>query len=158
MVTLCKAEEADCPELHRILVKSFAPLLKIYRDYGSSPASESLDEVVRRFRQSYTDYYFILLDEVKVGVLRVCDFGAKCRLSPIGILPQFQGRGIAQQALTAMEALYPQAHTWTLDTILQEPKLCHLYEKLGYRRTGKYEHIQEGMDLVFYEKEVNRNA
>lgn len=158
MVTLRKAEEADCPALHRILVKAFIPLLKKYRDYNSSPASESLDEVVRRFRQRYTAYYFICLDGAEVGVLRVCDFGEQCRLSPIGILPEYQGKGIAQQALACMEELYPDARLWTLDTILQEEKLCYLYEKLGYRRTGKYERLKEDMDLVFYEKEVKQDA
>lgn len=43
---------------------------------------------------------------------------------------------------------------WTLDTIAQEAKLCYLYEKLGYRRTGKQETIKPGMDIVFYEKRL----
>lgn len=41
---------------------------------------------------------------------------------------------------------------WELDTILQEPKNCHLYEKLGYRQTGKKRVINERLTLVFYEK------
>lgn len=53
-----------------------------------------------------------------------------------------------------MEALYPEAAHWELDTIKQEPKLCHLYEKLGYRQTGKEEELQPGMTIVFYEKWV----
>ena len=39
-----------------------------------------------------------------------------------------------------------------LDTILQEEGNCYLYEKLGYKRTGKIEHINERMDIVYYEK------
>ena len=41
---------------------------------------------------------------------------------------------------------------WELDTILQESKNCHLYEKMGYRRTGKTEVINERLTLTFYEK------
>ena len=41
---------------------------------------------------------------------------------------------------------------WELDTILQEPKNCHLYEKMGYRQTGRTEVINERLTLVFYEK------
>ena len=67
-------------------------------------------------------------------------------------MPEYQGNGYAQQALSAIEALYPFAKSWNLDTIKQEPKLCHLYEKMGYRRTGKENTIKEGMTLVFYEK------
>ena len=29
----------------------------------------------------------------------------------------------------------------------------YLYEKMGYRQTGRIEHINERMDIVFYEKE-----
>ena len=42
---------------------------------------------------------------------------------------------------------------WELDTILQEKKLCYLYEKMGYQKTGKTEKIKDGMDLVYYAKE-----
>ena len=53
-----------------------------------------------------------------------------------------------------MEKLYPDAILWKLDTIAQEEYLCRLYEKLGYRKTGKTETVQPGMDLVFYEKNM----
>ena len=51
-----------------------------------------------------------------------------------------------------MEALYPLAKSWRLDTIKQEAGLVHLYEKMGYRQTGKEKRIKEGMDLIFLEK------
>ena len=41
---------------------------------------------------------------------------------------------------------------WCLDTILQEKGNLRLYEKMGYVQTGKVEHINEKMDIVFYEK------
>ena len=40
----------------------------------------------------------------------------------------------------------------SLDTILQEEGNGYLYEKLGYKRTGKIENINERMDIVYYEK------
>lgn len=44
------------------------------------------------------------------------------------------------------------AEVWELDTVLQEVGNCHLYEKLGYRRTGREEIINEKMTIIFYEK------
>lgn len=158
MLTLCKAQDQDCPLIHRIQVKAFAPLLMVYRDYESSPASESVGQVRQRFRQNFTDYYLVCLEDQVVGILRVCDFGEECRLSPICILPEYQGMGYAQQAMILAEKEYPKAKRWTLDTIAQEPKLCHLYEKMGYRKTGRTERIKDGMDLVFYQKDVTGNA
>lgn len=36
--------------------------------------------------------------------------------------------------------------------ILQEKGNCYLYEKMGYKATGKTEKINDKMTLVFYEK------
>jgi GNAT superfamily N-acetyltransferase len=158
MVTLRKALESDCPTIHRIQVKSFSPLLAVYQDYASSPAAESLEQVLRRFAQSFTDYYLICLDETPVGMIRVCDFGEECRVSPVCMLPEYQGRGLARAAMLRAETLYPAAKRWSLDTIAQEAGLCRFYESLGYRLTGKTERIKEGMDLVYYRKDVKSDA
>ena len=151
-IRLRKATEDDLRKIHYIQVKSFAQLLLKYEDFESSPAAESLEDIRQRFRQPFTDYYFVVLDDREIGMLRVCDFGENCRLSPLCILPEYQGRGYAQQAIAQMESLYPKARLWQLDTIAQEEKLRHLYEKMGYRRIEKTEQIKEGMELVFYEK------
>lgn len=152
MITLRKAKESDCAALYRMQVKAFIPLLLKYQDHQSSPAAESVESVLRRFRQPFTDYHFIESDGEPVGMLRICDFGESCRLSPICILPEYQGRGYAQQAIRLAEQQYPAARQWKLDTILQEEKLRYLYEKLGYHRTGEIQRLKEGMDLVFYQK------
>ena len=59
------------------------------------------------------------------------------------------------QTVRAVEALYPDARRWELDTIAEEAKLCHLYEKMGYRRTGAYTKIHAGMHIVEYVKSLD---
>ena len=157
-VSLRKAEYLDCPVLHSIQVRSFVELLQRYEDYESNPAAESLDQIQRRFEQSFTDYYLIMLAEKPIGMLRVCNFGESCRLSPICILQEYQGKGYGQEAICQMEQLYPNAKKWELDTIAQEDKLCHLYEKVGFRKTGRVENLKDGMDLVFYEKVMKESG
>ena len=75
-------------------------------------------------------------------------------LVQILILPEYQNKGLAQQAIKKVESLYPDAEYWRLDTIAQEDKLCHLYSKMGYQKTGEIEHIKDGMDIVFFEKQM----
>lgn len=153
-ISLKNAVYDDCALIHSMQVRSFISLLQKYEDYDSSPAAESLDRIQQRFEQSFTDYYLIMAEDQTVGMLRVCNFGLNCRLSPICILPEYQGRGYAQMAITLMEKLYPEAMRWQLDTIAQEEKLCHLYEKMGYRKTGKTEQVKDDMNLIYYEKEM----
>ena len=152
-IQLVKAAFADCERIHQMQVESFHALLEKYHDMETNPGAEQLSRVCERMQQPFTDYYFIELDQAKIGVIRVvrCDENV-CRVAPIFILPECQGKGYAQEAMLAAERLYPKATLWQLSTILQEEKLCHLYEKLGYQRTGERYAIQPGMDIVYFEK------
>lgn len=157
-VKLSRARVDDATELHTMQIEAFRELLEKYQDFDTSPANESVEKVEARLRQDFTYFYFICIGTQKAGAVRVIDhkeFGINKRISPIFILPQFQGRGIAQKAIRLCEEIHGNEN-WELDTILQEPQNCHLYEKMGYRRTGKTEVINEKLTLVFYEKKGDR--
>ena len=68
------------------------------------------------------------------------------------IMSEYRNKGYAQAAVLAAEAMYGESN-WCLETILQEKGNLHLYEKLGYHRTGRVEHINSLMDIVYYEKD-----
>ena len=152
-IKLIRATIEDSKELWQMQVESFQLLLDKYQDYDTNPASEPIDKIINRLKQEETYYYFICMDEAKVGAIRVIDFksdGNK-RISPIFILPQYQNKGIAQIAMQLCEQLHG-SENWELDTILQEEGNCYLYEKMGYHRTGKTVAINDKLTLVFYEK------
>ena len=144
----------DAEIVWRMQVEAFSELLEKYQDYETSPAAESADKVMARFEQPWTTYYFIMSDDEKVGVIRVADKkdGSRKRISPIWIMPGYRNKGYAQQAIREVEKIYGSDH-WCLDTILQEKGNLHLYEKLGYHRTGRVDKVNEKMDIVFYEKD-----
>ena len=155
-IKLLRANPDDAKELHAMQVKSFIELLEKYQDYDTSPASEAADKVEARLKQEFTYFYFICVGSQKAGAVRVIDTKEdekNKRISPIFVLPEFQGQGIAQKAIQLCEELHG-SDNWELSTILQEPKNCHLYEKMGYRQTGKTEVINERLTLVFYEKKA----
>lgn len=134
-------------------LESFQSLLDKYQDYDTNPASEPIDKIIYRLKQEETYYYFICMDDAKVGAIPVIDFksAGNKRISPIFILPQYQNKGIAQIAMQLCEQLHG-SENWELDTILQEEGNCYLYEKMGYHRTGKTEAINDKLTLVYYEK------
>ena len=153
MITLRKAKAEDIEKIWKMQVEAFRALLEKYQDYGLSPAAESIDKIRARYEQPWTTYFFIEADGNDVGAIRVVDRkdGSRKRISPLWIMEEYRGKGYAQAAITAVEELYG-ADNWSLDTILQEKGNLHLYEKMGYHQTGKIEHINDRMDIVFYEK------
>jgi len=153
-VILIAATEDDLQTLWKMQVRAFSDILEKYQDYEMSPAAETFDKVMARYRQPWTTYYFIVAEDEVVGAIRVVDKkdGSRKRISPIWIMQEYRNKGYAQSAITAVEQIYG-SENWCLDTILQEKGNLHLYEKMGYHQTGKIEKINDLMDIVFYEKD-----
>lgn len=153
-VTLRKAKREDLETIWEMQVEAFKGLLEVYQDYGTNPGAESIDKIIARFEQPWTTYFFIEAEGTDVGVIRVTDKkdGSRKRISPLWIMQEYRGKGYAQDAIRAVEALYG-SDNWSLGTILQEKGNCHLYEKMGYHQTGRIEKINERMDIVCYEKD-----
>jgi GNAT superfamily N-acetyltransferase len=154
-ISLKKANLNEYEEIHAMQIVSFRSLLEKYKDYETSPGTESVEAIAKKIKQDHTDYYFIVLEDRNIGAIRVVRLSDKeCRIAPMFILPENQGNGYAKYALRQVECLYPEVEVWNLDTIKQENKLCHLYESVGYEPIGKEESIKESMTIVYYRKVV----
>ena len=152
-VTLRRATMDDAQLLWDMQRAAFRALYERYRDEETSPYTEPLEKTRARLAQPVTHYYVILADGQPVGGLRIRDFGpGKDKiLGPLYVLPERRGEGIAQRAIRLAEDIHGGTG-WFLDTIEQEKGNCHLYEKLGYRRTGGSHAVNERMTLVDYQK------
>ncbi|MBR2531894.1 MAG: GNAT family N-acetyltransferase [Lachnospiraceae bacterium] len=153
-ITVSRFRERDIDTVFEIQRAAYKPLYEKYHDDSSNPYMESKDTVFRKYTRAGTSGYLFFIDSTAVGAVRIIidDASKSGRVSALCVFPQYQGRGIAQTALLEIEKLHPDVESWFLDTILEEPGNCHLYEKIGYKRTGKTEVINEKMTLVFYEK------
>lgn len=154
-IELVNAEFKDLNTILQMQKEAFAELYAKYQDTQTSPATEKYEDILFRFKQPETTYYFITADSIKVGVIRVVDCKdstTRKRISPIFIMPKYRNKGYAQQAIKEAERIHGKKH-WKLDTILQEKGNCYLYEKLSYHQTGKTEQINNKMTIVYYEKD-----
>ena len=145
----------NAEKLWKMQVEAFQDLYEKYQDTETSPATEKIEKIIMQFNQSFTYYYFIDVDGIKVGAIRVIDkkeSGEPKRISPIFIIKQYRGKGYAQSAIRLAVEIHGSKN-WELDTILQESGNCYLYEKMGYHQTGKTEKINDKLTLVFYKKE-----
>ncbi len=154
-IKLIVAKFDDLDNILQMQKEAFSELYAKYQDTETSPATEEYEDILFRFNQPETIYYFIMSGSEKVGVIRVVDCKDGItgkRISPIFVMPEYRNKGYAQQAIKEAERIHGKQH-WKLDTILQEKGNCYLYEKLGYHQTGKIEQINERMTIVFYEKD-----
>ena len=134
-------------------IEAFADLLAKYQDYETSPGNEPKERIRAKLLDEFTFFYFIHYEKDIVGAVRVVDRknGDRKRIAPIFIMKRFRNKGLAQKTFEEIEKIHG-SNNWMLDTILQEEGNCYLYEKVGYKRTGKIENINERMDIVYYEK------
>lgn len=153
-ITVSRFRERDIDTVFEIQRAAYKPLYEKYHDDNSDPYMESKDTVLRKYTRAGTSGYLFYIGSTAVGAVRINidDASKSGRVSALCVLPQYQGRGIAQKALRKIEQMHPDVEMWFLDTILEEAGNCHLYEKIGYRKTGKTEVVNEKMTLVFYEK------
>lgn len=154
-IDLVRAKFRDLNTILQMQKEAFAELYAKYQDTQTSPATEKYEDILFRFNQPETTYYFITSEKVKVGVIRIVDHKdgvTRKRISPIFIMPGYRNKGYSQQAIKEAERIHGEQH-WKLDTILQEKGNCYLYEKIGYHQTGKTEKINDKMTIVYYEKD-----
>jgi len=149
-----EVREDEIPQMYEMQKESFMPLYEKYHDEGS-PAIESIDRVRGRAARPNRKYYFIVKDGARVGAINIGhndpDEKKVAFISPLFILPKYQNKGMGYVAIQKAFELLPEVTTWKLETILQEPANCHLYEKCGFVRVGEEKVINENMTLIDYE-------
>ena len=154
-VKLVRIGVDEAESLWKMQVKAFGDLYEKYQDTETSPATEKVEKMIMRLNQPFTYYYYIEVDNVNVGAIRVVDKseeGRAKRISPIFVMKEYRNKGFAKKAIQLAEEIHGCSN-WELDTILEEKGNCYLYETMGYYQTGKIEKINDKLTLVFYQKD-----
>ena len=152
-----KATNSDLDKIIFMYRKSFKDLYEKYLDEDTNPYKEPKTLIKHKMLMLNSDYFFIQKDNESIGLIRILTDPKtnQGKVSPILILPNWQNQKLAQKAMLDIEKKFSQVKTWYLDTIKQEAKLIHLYLKIGYQIIpGKHKHIKDGMDLVYFIKQM----
>lgn len=134
--------------------KCFKPIYEKYYD-EASPYKESFAKFVSRTTKSSFQMYWIIDNSTKVGQIWIATKNDTAKLARLFVLPKYQNKGYAAKAIIDIEKLYSQYYHWQLDTIKEEKKNVHLYQKLGYKPNGKEKIINDKMTITEFEKEIN---
>lgn len=151
-ISLIRAEADQAPLLLELQRKVFMPIYEKYQDHDTSPVNQPMERFLRRFETG--DYYKIMFKDYLAGSVFVYEKEpGVMKLHIINILREYQNKGIGQEVLHRLELLYPQAERWELETILAEQRNCHVYENMGYKRSGGSRVINDKLTLVNYIKD-----
>ncbi len=134
--------------------KCFKPIYEKYYD-ETNPCKESLSKFVSRTTKPSFQMYWIVDNSTKVGQIWVATKNNTAKLARLFVLPKFQNKGYATAAIIDIEKLYSQYYHWQLDTIKEEKRNVHLYQKLGYKPCGKEKIVNDKMTIIEFEKEIN---
>lgn len=70
-ISLFKSGLNEASIIHEMQIQAFMPLLEKYQDYETSPANESVERIIDRLNQPFTDYYIIKISNNPVGAIRI---------------------------------------------------------------------------------------
>ena len=73
-IELIRARLKDAKEIWEMQIKSFKELLDKYQDFETNPANEFISNIEMRLKQNFTFFYFICVDNKKVGAIRIIDY------------------------------------------------------------------------------------
>lgn len=132
--------------------KCFLPLLERYQDHDMNPCNEKLESIQKSIAEHY--FYKILVGDEFSGAVYVHKNPDELhfKLHTIYVLPKYQNLGIAQKAIEYVEKVHSSAVEWDLETPHDLKKNHHLYEKMGYVKTGRTEKINDNLTIVHFKK------
>lgn len=147
---ITRACQEDASELIEARNKSF------YDDYvkfGDCPGYHiPLEDMIDKIRDFFV---FKILHEGKIiGDISVNKLGEGYYwIGCLEIIPEYQNKGLGSKVLGYIDAEFPDAKRWGLDTPVQNERNCRFYEKMGFLMVEDKE-ITGKLTLRLYEKRL----
>jgi len=152
LIRIVRATKKDAKDLQAIQKRAFKEDLIKYGDDEYNPANETLEKIEMKIEKF--DYFAILNDTHIIGGIDIRrNKNNHYRLSRIYLEPEYHNQSIGTKVIHLIEAMFPDAIHWSLDTPHLNYKNQYFYEKLGYVRIGENK-ISDKLILIDYIKRV----
>ncbi|QUI25210.1 GNAT family N-acetyltransferase [Vallitalea pronyensis] len=153
MIELEELKKEDLPMMTEIAIKAFQDDKNTYGDY---PPLIDMEHHTIRFIDNGLSFKILKKGQVIGGIMVFNHHNGTYTLGSIFIDPAYQNKGIGQQTIRLIEAKCPDATTWKLDTPYRSYRNHHVYEKMGYVKTGEVMPNKKNPEfkLFLYEKSM----
>lgn len=124
-----------------------------YIKYGSSPGYNYSKESMTNCILNRISYKIICNNQI-IGNISVTDnHNNTYHLGCLCVIPDYESKGIGQEALRFIENEFPNATNWNLVTPADKERNHNFYKKAGYTIVKEY--INASVKLVLFEKKIN---
>jgi ribosomal protein S18 acetylase RimI-like enzyme len=128
---------ADAGELLTLQRAAYVPEAAAHQDFQLPPLVETLDRVRAALADPAVTALGIRQDGRLIGAVRLRRVNDEVELGRLTVAPDRQGAGLGTQLLRAAESVFPGARAIRLFTGEHSTGNIRLYERLGYRETGR---------------------
>jgi ribosomal protein S18 acetylase RimI-like enzyme len=150
-LTIQRTSIEEAESLLDIQKKAFYKDWLKYED-PMNPYHESLERLKSKIEEF--EYFTIYCDDKIIGGADIRKRSENhYRLNRIYMDPSFQNQGLGYKAIRVLESYFKEAKLWELDTPKDGYGNQHLYEKLGYKKTGEHV-VTDKLTLFDYIKKL----
>lgn len=146
------AETDDAKRLKTISMNAFQSDFETYGEYP--PGIPSVDWHRDEIRKGY--YHKIEYDgNLAGGICLITCQNQEMEIRYFYISPEYQNKKIGTRVMALIEKKYKKIKKWWLFTPYKEFRNHYFYEKLGYKKVGESQPIENDAFTLFrYEKEI----
>lgn len=140
----------DCDALINVRNQSF---YADYIKYGECPGYNCSKENMTNCIINRISYKIICNNQI-IGNISVTDnHNSTYHLGCLCVIPDYENKGIGQEALRFLERVFPNATIWNLITPEDKERNHYFYKKAGY--TIAKEYVKGSVKVVLFEKRIN---
>jgi ribosomal protein S18 acetylase RimI-like enzyme len=150
IITPAKIDDAEA--ILNLQKRAYESEAKLYNDWAIPPLTQSLDSLKAEILAGGVLKYS--RGGAIIGSVRALLQDGKCEIGRLIVAPELQRQGIGSTLLSAIEARFPQAHSFELFTGSKSEGNIRLYRRHGYEIVGT-KALSPTVTFVFMSKRHN---
>lgn len=148
-----KFERAAIGDIDKLIDIRSQSYYQDYIQYGECPGYNMSKENMTNSILNRISYK-IICDNQVVGNICIRDNeDSTYYIGTLCVIPDYQNKGIGQEAIKFIENEFPDATSWRLQTPADKERNHYFYKKMGYSIIKEY--MEGSVKLVLFEKKIS---